>query len=353
MVSISVVVPIYNVEKYIEELIESLQKQTLKNIEIILVDDGSPDKSGEICDQYAKIDGRIHVIHKKNGGVSAARNDGLAAATGEYVIFCDSDDWLPLDALEKLYVEGQRTKADVVIGDVYRNERGKNQYVQFYDGPFVTEDRIFVNKMIEADFYKTYCPNPPKTGPAFGYGGPWNKAVRRELLNSCGIEFDVRVNGIFDDLIYTAYVLAAARKVAYITEPVYYYRILPLSITKTYKPNALDINLAIFNSWKEFMSKYNLEEYLHRAYSANVVRRFIEILPLYFFSEKSTKTKKEIFSEIKSVLYSEPYRNAIRDVDSSKLTKNHRFQYYAMLLNSPILLWMMFKVKAFLKMVME
>ena len=105
MVKFSIVVPIYNVEKYIGELIESLQKQTLKDIEIILVDDGSPDNSGKICDDYAAGDDRITVIHKKNAGVSAARNDGLAIATGEYIMFCDSDDWLPLDALQKLYEE--------------------------------------------------------------------------------------------------------------------------------------------------------------------------------------------------------------------------------------------------------
>lgn len=95
MVKFSVVVPVYNVEKYIGFCIESLQKQTLKEIEIILVDDGSPDKSGEICDLYAAKDARIIVIHKKNGGVSAARNDGMDIAKGEYIIFCDSDDWLP------------------------------------------------------------------------------------------------------------------------------------------------------------------------------------------------------------------------------------------------------------------
>ncbi len=349
MAKISVIVPIYNVEQYIGTLIESLLAQTLKDIEIILVDDGSPDNSGKICDEYAQKDNRIKVIHKPNGGVSAARNDGFGISSGEYVVFCDSDDWLPLDALEKLYNEGKKTNADIVIGDVYRYEKGQDIYVQFYDHPFVTSDKSFINKMIEADMYKTYCPMPAKSGPAFGYGGPWNKAVRRQLLEDNNIKFDVRVKGIFDDIIYTAHILANAAVIAYITAPVYYYRILPMSITKTYKPNALDINNAIFNSWNEFMSEHNLTEYLQKAYSANVVRRFIEIIPLYFFSKKNKKPLREVFPEMKSVLLSEPYQTAIKSVDANKLTHNHRVQYKAMSLNSPLLLWLVFKVKSFLK----
>ena len=92
MAKVSIVVPVYKVEKYIENCIESLVSQTLREIEIILVDDGSPDKCGEICDVYAARDNRIKVLHKKNAGVSAARNDGLLQASGEYILFCDSDD---------------------------------------------------------------------------------------------------------------------------------------------------------------------------------------------------------------------------------------------------------------------
>ena len=100
----SVVVPVYNVEQYLPKCMESLLAQTLEDIEVMLVDDGSPDGCPALCDRYAEEDGRVRVIHKSNGGVSAARNDGLAAATGDYVIFCDSDDWMAVDGLATLYV---------------------------------------------------------------------------------------------------------------------------------------------------------------------------------------------------------------------------------------------------------
>ena len=100
---ISVIIPVYKVEKYLKRCVESVVNQTYKNIEIILVNDGSPDKCGEICDKYARIDSRIKVIHKENGGLSSARNAGLDIASGDYIMFVDSDDWISEVSLEKLY----------------------------------------------------------------------------------------------------------------------------------------------------------------------------------------------------------------------------------------------------------
>lgn len=99
---ISVIIPVYKVEKYLKRCVESVVNQTYKNIEIILVNDGSPDKCGEICDEYARIDSRIKVIHKENGGLSSARNSGLDIASGDYIMFVDSDDWLSEVSLEQL-----------------------------------------------------------------------------------------------------------------------------------------------------------------------------------------------------------------------------------------------------------
>lgn len=111
---ISVVVPIYNVEKYIEKCIDSIINQTYTNLEIILVDDGSPDKCGKICDEYAKRDKRIKVIHKENGGVSSARNIGLDNLNGEYVTFIDADDYISNNYCEELLNALKTENADCV-----------------------------------------------------------------------------------------------------------------------------------------------------------------------------------------------------------------------------------------------
>ena len=102
-VLISIIIPVYNVEQYLDRCVQSVIHQTLKNIEILLVDDGSPDRCPELCDGYALQDRRIKVIHKKNGGLASARNTGLRVASGEFIFFLDSDDWLDLDGLELLY----------------------------------------------------------------------------------------------------------------------------------------------------------------------------------------------------------------------------------------------------------
>ncbi len=115
---ISIIVPVYNVEKYLRECLDSILAQTHKNFELVLVDDGSKDSSGDICEEYAAKDSRIVLIHQENRGLSGARNTGLAASKGEYIIFIDSDDTITVDYLEKKYIAIKETNADFVFSDM-------------------------------------------------------------------------------------------------------------------------------------------------------------------------------------------------------------------------------------------
>ena len=110
---VSVIIPVYKVEKYLHRCVESILGQTYKNVEVILVDDGSPDNCGEMCDVFAKRDHRVRVIHKKNGGLSDARNAGIEIAKGKYLSFLDSDDWVHPKYIEKLYYLMMTTKSDI------------------------------------------------------------------------------------------------------------------------------------------------------------------------------------------------------------------------------------------------
>ena len=129
---ISIVIPIYNVEKYIEKCLDSVIKQTYKNIEIILVDDGSPDNCGKICDSYANNDKRIQVIHKENGGLSDARNVGIERANGKYITFVDSDDYIELDYIEYLYtlIKKYNTKISFCKVNVVFNENNTDNKLE-------------------------------------------------------------------------------------------------------------------------------------------------------------------------------------------------------------------------------
>lgn len=178
---ISVIIPVYNVEKYLERCIESVINQTYNNIEIILIDDGSADKSGKICDYFSKIDSRIKVIHKKNGGLSDARNVGLQTASGDYIAFVDGDDWIEKDMYECLYNLICEYQADIsmcaansvdfdgkIVDSGKFPDKGKNyENITVYMG----------DEIIKAHLSKTNDIN----------AGVWNKLYRRNIIN--GIEF--------------------------------------------------------------------------------------------------------------------------------------------------------------------
>lgn len=329
MCRFSIIVPVYNVEKYIKDCVESLQNQTLKEIEIILVDDGSTDGSKMIIDEYAATDGRIKVLHKINEGVSAARNDGLKLATGEYVIFCDSDDMMEYDACELLYKAGKLHNADVVIGDVYRIINGEKIYAKFWGHEFTTNQREILDELVKVDFSRKYCHDIPPEGPAFGYGGPWNKAVRKEFLDKTGILFDVSLKGIFDDILYTAYIYAEASTVTYIQSPVYDYRILKGSITHRYNEKVIDINTSIFQAWETFLRKYGDKGQYDQAYEVLVVRRIKGTLGTYFFNENNPNSFADQKRMLKGLLKTEPYRTAIKKVNPKKLINRYDLAIWA------------------------
>lgn len=120
MKSISIIVPVYNVEPYLRRCVDSILAQTLTDFELILVDDGSPDGCPAICDEYAEKDSRVHVIHKENGGVSSARNTGMAVAEGKYFLFCDSDDYVSPQWCETLYVAAEGDPNYLAFGGINR-----------------------------------------------------------------------------------------------------------------------------------------------------------------------------------------------------------------------------------------
>ena len=186
MPKVSIVVAIYKSEKFLDKLILSLLQQTYKNIEIILVDDGSPDGSGAICDRYAAQDSRITVIHKANGGACEARNTGMAAATGDFIVFVDGDDWLEPDAVEYYVRLITETQSDMAISD-------KN---------FTTRNRI----QTENDCFEIWSSD--KASAEFLYPrisiGCWNKIFRTEFLRRNSLRFTMKISGEGMHFIVTA-----------------------------------------------------------------------------------------------------------------------------------------------------
>lgn len=217
---VSVVVPVYNVEKYLRECVESVLGQTYGDFELILVDDGSTDSSGEMCDQYALKDGRITVIHRENGGLSAARNTGMDASRGEYIYFLDSDDYIRGDALERLVARAEETGADITYFDT----------VIFYDGvkrdPFMDFRRV-------KDYGSASGPDAAielQNNIDFLSCVPM-EFFKREFLTRHGLRFYLGI--LHEDELFTATAFVKADRVAHLHEMLFFRRVRTSSIMTT------------------------------------------------------------------------------------------------------------------------
>ena len=209
---ISIIIPVYNVEDYLPKCLNSLIYQTYQNLEIILVDDGSPDKCGKICDWYANKDKRIHVIHKKNEGVARARNDGIEYATGDYISFIDSDDWIAKDAYEVLYQGLKKYHADCAVGGCVK--------VIDKDGHLMFEQKP--HSKVKCETAAEAMKKVLLVGSAV-----WNRLFKRQVFEQIRFPLD-RIN---DDEVVALHAYAECSKIVFLNKDTYYYRIRQNSIT--------------------------------------------------------------------------------------------------------------------------
>lgn len=209
---ISVIVPVYNVESYVAECIESIQNQTYMNLEIILVNDGSTDASGDICDQYAAYDERIQVIHKENAGVSAARNTGIESANGDYIGFVDSDDYIAPTMYEDMLKLMAEHDLDIIECTAFRNN-GDTNIEGCNDGSLEIFNRDEALKMAMYDCFVAV----------------WSQLYKRRVIS------DVRfpVGRKFEDSAVSYLFIANTKRVGHINRCLYYYRFNPNSTTQT------------------------------------------------------------------------------------------------------------------------
>lgn len=247
---ISVIVPVYNVERCLNKCIESICEQAYQNVEIILADDGSTDSSSRMCDQLAATDRRIRVIHKPNGGVSSARNAGIDAATGEYISFCDSDDYLEPDYLASLL---QTAESNPDCGHIwccfqtvtgYQKENAVPNYSAAEDiQRYTLQDYMTLHEMwLDA--------------------GPCNKLYRSDIIKSSGIRFPENLSLGEDWLFNLAYIDASKNgRIAVITKPLYnYVRGNDESLDSKYRSDLLDIYRRLNNACLTYLQKWEVSD---------------------------------------------------------------------------------------------
>lgn len=294
---ISIIVPVYKVEKELDRCVQSLLKQTYKNLEIILVDDGSPDRCPILCDQYAMEDERIRVIHKKNGGLSDARNAGLNLATGEYVLYVDSDDYIELDSCERLISATSDGQVDIVVGNAIMEKPDGNEKMIHSATPagFIYSAKDFVEKAVcESQWY----------APA------WLNMYRRKFLLDNELYFKKGI--YFEDVQMLPRVFLPAKKITCIDGIFYHYIIRENSIMTSQRDEKKK-NDSVKNL-KEWKNQFDLldDKALQKCMYGMLVKMYIHECQLYdihgfvidgmdfSFCFKNALNKKE---KIKTVLF--------------------------------------------------
>ena len=290
-IKVSVIMPVYKVEEYVGKAIESIQAQTLTDWEFLIVDDGTPDRSGEICDEYAAKDGRIKVIHKENGGAPSARNLAIDMAKGEYLYFLDSDDWAEPTMLQDMYDLAKRDNSQLVVAGFYIDTYiGNDEYMT---DDYVVEDAVYPTKeAFRKNAYKLFDKNLLYT--------PWNKLYETRYIMENNLRFPTT---FWDDFPFNLSIVRNVERVT-VTSGQYYHflRARTESETAAYRPGMYEKReeehgwmLELYRYWQ--VADHASAEMVARRY----VERFIGCVE-NVTNPKSGLSEKEKRQEIKEML---------------------------------------------------
>lgn len=314
---VSVIVPVYKVEKYLEQCIDSIIGQTYQNLEIILVDDGSPDNCGRICDEYAATDDRIKVIHQENGGLSAARNAGLDIATGDYIAFVDSDDWILPNAIERMHRAYATSCADLVVCN----------FGLFYEQLFLGERRAESNiedeVLTQEQLMNKCCKHSD------WYIVPWNKLYKKSIFDVLRFLVGYRHE---DEAIFH-YVIEKCKTIATVSDRLYIYRQSSGSIMGSgLSIESTDILYALGDRLR-CARKHRWHEY-EKALAAFYETKFWELYHLFSEDKGNEKYTKRMESSLKKALPSV--------LNSNQVSGSHKI-YLTLLRFSPKLFWIVYR----------
>ncbi|MDQ0242548.1 glycosyltransferase EpsH [Bacillus fengqiuensis] len=258
---VSIIVPIYNVESYLGRCLDSLLSQSLRELEIIAVNDGSTDRSSEILKDYSERDNRIVVIEKENGGVSSARNTGLLQAKGQYIGFVDPDDWIDKEMYEELYQSAIHEKADIVMC-TYIREFGTHSKEKKFNMP---QKVCYKNEEVKLEIMRRLVgpideeiANPELLD---AWGTVWSKLYRADMIKENKIHFvDLNIIGTNEDSLFNIHTFYYANTFVFLNQPYYHYwRANETSVTAGYKPNLKDQWFNLYSMIEGFLNEKNMQ----------------------------------------------------------------------------------------------
>lgn len=317
---ITIIVPIYKIkEEYLRRCIKSFIDQTSKEFYVILVDDGSPDRCGEICDEYANKYNFIRVIHQENKGVSEARNNGILNTKTEWLTFVDPDDWIENKTIETLLnkLKNEAYESDIIMYNYVREFENKKSIETLK-----CEEGFLNNKCMQeckkAPFFKLIQDN--KVNP-FSINAIWNKVYKTEFLRHSNILFipEARKG---QDRLFNADAINSTDKIFYINELLYHYRCYSESVTNRYNPNIISLTKIEINELHKQLKKHNLK--YEDCLNARICTRLYSCTRLYFFNESNPKNFKDIKAEIKYEISKNPFCSALKSVDYNLLNSKEK-----------------------------
>lgn len=297
MAEVSIIVPVYQVETYIRQCIDSILAQTFADFELILVDDGSKDGSGQICDEYARMDERVKVIHQKNGGVAVARNNAIACASGSYLCFVDADDWIEDTMVEQCISQIKKCNADVL--------RHGHRVELWKDGKCVSEEKKNVPDFIEElthdqiadkmEYFWKNCSNYV-----------WNYFFKKEAIG------DIRFPNIkiSEDHIFVLKVLERCKKICFLSNHVYHYCMRMGSSANRWQETGIECQLQMIQYCHHFMDCFGIEpERKIKLMSDMILNAYSYVIYLLCFPECkwSVKEKKKKIKEVRKELEVDQY----------------------------------------------
>lgn len=307
----SIVVPVYNVQKYITECCNSVLNQTYQNYELILVDDGSTDGSGTICDQLMSSEpDKIKVLHISNKGPLLARREGIRASTGDVIVSLDSDDCIQSELLNKLFRCFEENQCDMVLYNASKKADYSSKDCCF---PFKCRNTCsevskydYCQKMASSDVPNSLC----------------LKAVTRECVECLPdfSDFTHVKNG--DDLLLSLYMITAAEKIIYLDETLYFYRQHEKSIVHSFNPNRANSIKTVHREFERFIDLWNMPQ-LHPAHYTREVKGWIETL-LILMANKENMDSSELSKNLKDMAEDEYFRCAYDAMDAKRLNRRYR-----------------------------
>lgn len=341
-VLVSIIVPVYktNIE-YLKKCIESLINQTLKKIEIILVEDGSPDDCGKICDAYQKKDKRIIVIHQKNQGVSVARNNGMSIAKGKWIAFVDGDDWTECNMIERLYEKSKKGAYDIIMCSNfvnYPNRQVTNSFLNVEEKEMQEDKKDELELQLICKGINNYFPEE------VGCGVPWAKLYNKEFIKTKGLKFNPNLIRMQDN-IFNLYAFEEADRIYYFNEYLYHYRKNNKSVCNKYNPNIVEHFEKVNEQTKKFIERYDKPKIFEEALDVKIVMSFHSYLLLYFFNKKYTGNYLEKRKGILKLLNESIYTEKLKEVKLENCTKLEKVFVYCLQHKYIFMLFLLMKIK--------